>query len=176
MTQFTDYAKNNFAVAGEQKLSHKKTPISDIVFDDSDWKSKILLGNKNKDARQLTISMQHYTRALHLAKKNFMDYRFQDEVPCCIVPAIVISYLNLAQVWFDRDQKFIQRKYLISAFDFLVQQLGKLDVTNPLHEQIYQGIGKIHVELMLCLKELGDLKTLELKEAILRNLGNISSK
>lgn len=179
MTQFTEFAElkvieggkgKNMPASTEAESNQDQITKMDNVFNDDDWKRETMLGNDTRNSDQFFLAMQHYNAAIFIARKNLKGYRNQEEIPASIVPAVVVSYLNLAQLWTDQNRQLGKKKCLVEAFDYLVTQFEGVDIATSLHNQLCHGIGKIYTELIVSLQEIDDQETLKAKEAILMSL------
>lgn len=140
------------------------------ILEDPDWKRETFLGDQARNTDQFFIAMQHYKSAIILARENVSASRQHSSLPATVVPAVVISYLNLAKLWIDQGRKNGQKNSLIECFDYLVDQFNIPGISIALRNQLCRGIGKIFTELTVCLQELEDVQTLAEKRNVLMDL------
>lgn len=140
------------------------------LFNDMQWQHETTMGNYFLKTKQNLLAMKHYKAALAISKTLFSQYQSEIRTTDSLVPIVVISYLNLADFWGVQEKSTNQKNCLIHAFDFLVNAFDNVQSSSKLREHISLGLNKIYPELIICLQQCGDLKTLEEKKNILLSL------
>lgn len=156
----------------EQENVETKPHHSEVInlFNDVQWQHETTMGNYFLKTKQSLLAMKHYKAALAIAKTLFAEYQSEIRTTDSLVPIVVISYLNLADFWNVQEKSTNQKNCLIHAFDFLVNAFDNVQSSDKLRNHISLGLNKIYPELIICLQQCGDLKTLEEKKNILLSL------
>jgi hypothetical protein len=156
----------------EQPSVRTKPHNSEVInlFNDMQWQHETTMGNYLLKTHQNLMAMKHYKAALSIAKTLFTKYQSEIRPPDSLVPIVVISYLNLADFWDVQEKCTNQKNCLIHAFDYLVNAFDNVQSSGKFRDHICLGLNKIYPELIICLQQCGDLKTLEEKKNVLLSL------
>lgn len=130
------------------------------------WQKEIVAGNDAMTKSLLFTAYDHYKVALNIAKNFFKIHQHDDNVPDNLIPAIVVSYLNICDLWSKQNKTAARRGYLCAAFDYLVAQLQTPNIGAALQEQLRCGLDKVFVELI----KLGDKEIMAMKKQDLMKL------
>ena len=124
------------------------------TYDDKQWKIQIKLANSMFYKGDITPSLHHYQTALSIARQLFSDFQTAQYLPETLTHTLVISYLNLSDCWAAQNEKKEQICCLIESYDFFKKILNGHSASQALLYQAHEGVGKIYLELCLCLKEI----------------------
>lgn len=128
--------------------------------DDKQWKKKVQLANKLFNSGDKVPSVQHYQDAIDIAMQLFTEFKKTTPLPGSLTPALVISYLNLADCLATQNKKKEQILCLIEIYDFLKATLMDHSISQKLNQQVYDGISKIYLDLCICFKTIDAQKEL----------------
>lgn len=141
------------------RTSQHEGSISTISTD-INWQQEIVLGNDAMAKRLFFTAYNHYRIALTIAKDLFKAHQAYDNVPDGLVPAVVVSYFNICELWRKQNKTAARKGYLCAAFDYLVIQLRKPNLSSDLQQQIRCGLDKVFVEII----EMGDVDVVAMKK------------
>ncbi|PCJ31429.1 MAG: hypothetical protein COA90_06100 [Gammaproteobacteria bacterium] len=147
-----------------RKLARKRNN-SNIV-----WQREIMAGNSAMGKNLLFTAYDHYKQSLNIAKKTFLANKHASKVSDSLIPAIVISYLNICDLWGKQNKVMARKGYLCEAFDYLVSQIQEPNLNGELQQQIRGGLGKIYVEMIGCLNGAEDRELLTARKQVLMTL------
>ncbi len=123
-------------------------------YDDKHWKTQIQLANSVFSEGKWMPSIMHYKVALNIAKQLFQEYKNATPLPNALTPALVVSCLNLAECWAVQNKKSEQILCLIDCYDFLKSTLKEHATSKALSQQVYEGLSKTYLDLIVCLKDI----------------------
>lgn len=134
------------------------------------WQQEIVAGNNALAKELFFTAYDHYKIALSIAKQIFTIHQHHDYVPDNLIPAIVVSYLNICELWGKQNKTTARKGYLCAAFDYLVIQIRMPNLCGDLKEQLRCGLDKIYAEMVMAMNETGDVEIVVMKKQILMNL------
>lgn len=153
--------------------SHKDWPLSsekNVISKDIRWQQEVSAGNHAMDKGLFFTAHDHYKISLATAKNRLITQKYDDFVPDSLIPAVVVSYLNICDLWKAQEKSAARKGQLCEAFDYLIIQHGTPNIGIGLEQQIYAGLSKIYTEMVLCMQEGVDLKILVEKKQTLMEL------
>jgi hypothetical protein len=130
------------------------------------WQQEIVSGNDAMAKELFFTAYDHYKIALNIAMNLFKVHQNSEHVPDNVVPAIVVSYLNICELWRKQNKTTARKGYLCAAFDYLAAQLQLTDLCGEVKEQLWCGLDKVYMEII----EMGDAEILALKREVLMTL------
>ncbi|MDC9724610.1 MAG: hypothetical protein PSN44_01650 [Gammaproteobacteria bacterium] len=130
------------------------------------WQREIVSGNNAMAKGLYFTAYDHYKIALGIAKSLLKTHQHHDIVPDNLVPAIVVSYLNICDLWEKQNKTTARQGYLCAAFDYLVIQTQTPNLCLDLQEQLRCGLDKVFVEIV----EMGDMEIIVTNKKILMTL------
>lgn len=115
------------------------------------WKSYTQAGNAAFEAGELEAAEGHYQQARERAEK-LLDLWL---VPAEAVAALVVSYHNLADLYFrqGRDQAAVSS--LQTVHQMLMRRLRSTDTDPARREALMQGVNRTYPELLQAQRRLG---------------------
>jgi hypothetical protein len=152
-------------VKNTRKISQLDGSVSNISTN-INWQQQIVAGNDAMAKELFFTAYNHYKIALVMAKKIFITHQNQDNVPDHVIPAIVVSYLNICKLWEKQNKTTARKSYLCAVFDYLVVQLLAPNLASGTKEQLWSGLDKVYMEMI----EMGDTDILVLKKDVLKTL------
>jgi hypothetical protein len=127
------------------------------------WQQETMAGNNAMAKELFFTAYDHYKIALSIAKKIFKVHQHHDKVPDDLISAIVISYLNICELWNKQNKATARKGYLCATFDYLVVQMRTPNISSNLQKQLRHGLDKVLTEMV----EMGDMETIAMKKQIL---------
>ena len=118
------------------------------------WLKKIQLANNLFSTGKIEQSKGLYLAALSIAQQSFDQYKHADPLPAGLTPALVVSYLDLAELWAAKKNKALQLECLLEIYEFLKRALNDLAISDALRNQLFTAYGKVFLELQYCLRKL----------------------
>lgn len=113
------------------------------------WRNQIMAGNKALLEMRYFAAHTHYRFALDVGKKNLDFQQYYVDVPENLIPAIVVAYLNICDLWKAQHKKEANKSYLLEVFDYLFDKVNKRGTSAPLQKQILQGLDKVLIEISM---------------------------
>lgn len=131
-------------------------------YDDSQWRNKLQLAHKIFNKGDKALSIQHYQVVIGMANQLFNEYKNMKPLPEELTPALVVSYLNLADCWAALHNKKEQILCLTEIYDYLKTILSDSSASPALVKQAYEGVSNLFIELCTCFRDMNARR--ELKE------------
>lgn len=134
-------------VNNSQVKSQDRRKISNITTN-KNWQKEIVLGNDAMAKKLFFSAYNHYKIALTIAKKILVLHQNAHKIPDSVVPAVVVSYLNICELCRKQNNVAARKVYLYAAFDYLVAQFQTPTSCTRLKEQLRRGLDKIYIEII----------------------------
>ncbi len=155
--------------------SNKQSPIKDNpeimnIFDEISWKHTTMLANDAMNKSEIFIASQHYKKAIQIAKNHYEIYQGNSNFTDGLVGVVIVSYLNIANLWDVHKKDKLKKKCLIEAFYFLIQAFNSSGTSINTRKHLCQEIAKVYMELSKCILTKKDLDILETYQRIIINL------
>jgi len=120
------------------------------------WVKQIQLANNAFAEGRIEQATHLYKIALTISKQAFINHRYTNSFPGSLTPAMIVSYMDLANCWAAQGKKREQVCCLTEIYDFLKESLSDLLISDVLRQQLYTGLGKVFLELRKCFEEMGE--------------------
>ena len=144
----------------------KKSCVISNISTNKNWLQEIVAGNNAMEKKFYSSAYEHYEISLDIAKNIFKAHQGCDNVPNIVVPSIVVSYLNICELWNKQNKTAAKKDCLCAAFDYLVAQLQIPNICSVLKEQLWCGLDKVYIEIIT----MGDLEIVAMKKKSLMEL------